>query len=191
MENLEELKKSPRTSHLAELYDKLAHEEEATRDMMKSDDSLFELGKEELATIRKQMNAIKLQIADIKKKEEQEEEFPSEIIMEIRAGAGGDEASLFALDLAEMYQAYFDKMDFDWKTMDESTSPAGGYKEVSMEAKGENIYKLLRYETGVHRIQRVPATEKMGRIHTSTASVAILPLRKKHKLEIKPSNLQI
>ena len=131
------------------------------------------------------------QISDILNKEKEVEEFPNEIIMEIRAGAGGDEASIFASDLAEMYQKYAGKKGWGWSVIDESKSSAGGYKEVVMEIKGAGVYKMLRYETGVHRVQRIPVTEKTGRIHTSTASVAILPIRKKTKVEINPADLEI
>lgn len=191
MLNLEEIKKNPRTTHLAEIYEKLMHDEEKVRDMMEADPSLLELGKEELSSIETQRKGIEEQIQDILNKEKEEEEFPNEIVMEIRAGAGGDEASIFALDLAEMYQKYAARQGWSWSTIDESKSAVGGYKEVVMEMKGVGVYKKLRYETGVHRVQRIPATEKTGRIHTSTASVAILPIRKKTKLEINPADLEM
>ncbi|MEK7461536.1 MAG: PCRF domain-containing protein [Patescibacteria group bacterium] len=119
------------------------------------------------------------------------EEFPNEIILEVRAGAGGEEAALFAKELANMYVLYSGLKNWDVKILYESTSTLGGYKEAAIEIRGEGVYEKLRFETGVHRIQRIPATEKMGRVHTSTASVAILPIRKKTKLEIKPADLQI
>ena len=177
--------------YLAENYERLMREEKETKDTMDSDPSLSELGKDDLASIKEQMRAIEKQINDILAKEHEEIEFPNEIIIEIRAGAGGDEASLFALDLANMYQKYFDKMRFNWKTLHTSQSSAGGYKEASFEIHGRDAYKMFRYETGVHRIQRVPTTEKMGRIHTSTASVAVLPIRKRHTIEIKPADLEV
>ena len=119
------------------------------------------------------------------------EEFPNEIILEVRAGAGGEEAALFAKKLANMYILYAGLKNWNAKTLYASESSLGGYKEVAVEMKGEGIYEKLRFETGVHRIQRVPETEKMGRVHTSTASVAILPIRKKTKIEIKPGDLEI
>jgi len=191
MLNIEEIKKNPRTMHLAEELERLMHEEEKTRDLMEGDESILELGKEELVSIKSQEKVLEAQISDILNKEKEVEEFPNEIIMEIRAGAGGDEASIFASDLAEMYQKYAGKKGWGWSVIDESKSSAGGYKEVVMEIKGAGVYKMLRYETGVHRVQRIPVTEKTGRIHTSTASVAILPIRKKTKIEINPADLEI
>jgi len=189
--NLEELKSNPKTSHLAEVYDKLAHDEENIRGMMEADESLYELGKDDLENIETQKDAIETQINEILKTEKEEEEFPNEIILEIRAGAGGDEASIFALDLAEMYSKYASLKNWSWNSINESKSPVGGYKEAVFEVKGKDVYKKLRFETGVHRIQRIPATEKSGRIHTSTASVAILPIRKKSKIEINPADIEI
>jgi peptide chain release factor 1 len=100
------------------------------------------------------------------------------------AGAGGDEAALFAFNLAEMYERYAEKMGWSWKIIDTSVNDVGGYKEASFEIRGKDCYKLLQYETGAHRVQRIPATEKQGRIHTSTATVAIMPVRKKITIEL-------
>ena len=115
----------------------------------------------------------------------------NEIILEVRAGAGGDEASLFAWELAHMYEKFSEMEGWDWKTNYESKNDLGGYKEASFEVKGKNIYEMMRYETGVHRVQRIPATEKNGRVHTSTASVAILPIRKKVRFEINPADIEM
>ncbi|MEX2013576.1 MAG: PCRF domain-containing protein [Parcubacteria group bacterium] len=115
----------------------------------------------------------------------------NEIILEVRAGAGGEEAALFARELADMYSLYAGLKNWRVEVLYMSESPLGGYKEAAIEMKGEGIYEKLRFETGVHRVQRVPDTEKMGRVHTSTASVAILPVRKKTSIEIKPSDLEI
>jgi peptide chain release factor 1 len=123
--------------------------------------------------------------------EKEEEEFPNEIILEVRAGAGGDEAALFAAELAAMYQAYAVKNNWTYVKVDSSESDLGGYKEASFEIHGKDVYRKLRYETGVHRIQRIPETEKSGRVHTSTASVAILPIRKKTKIVIIPTDIEI
>lgn len=118
-------------------------------------------------------------------------EFLNEIILEVRAGTGGEEASLFAKELADMYILYANIKNWSTQVLYTSTSALGGYKEAAIEIKGEGVYERLRFETGVHRVQRIPETEKMGRVHTSTASVAILPIRKKTKFEIKPADLQI
>src|SRR3990167_2485220 len=112
--------------------------------------------------------------------EEGSEEFPNEVVLEVRAGVGGEEAALFAKELANMYKGYAAAMGWHVRMLSESKTDLGGYKEAVFEIRGLGVYEKLRFETGVHRIQRVPATEKSGRVHTSTASVAILPIRKKH-----------
>ena len=114
-----------------------------------------------------------------------------DVIVEIRAGAGGDEAALFAGDLMRMYMKYADAKG--WKTglIDEHQIGIGGYKEVIFTMSGHNVYRDMKYEMGVHRVQRVPETEKTGRIHTSTASVAVLPEIEETELEIKESDLRI
>lgn len=113
------------------------------------------------------------------------------IILEIRAGAGGDEASLFAGQLLRMYKTYAAKQGWAFKILDESKSDLAGYKSVVAEISGPSIYGKLKYESGVHRVQRVPKTEKSGRIHTSTVSVAILPEAKPQDIEIKEADLEV
>lgn len=189
--DLAELKKNHKTSYLGESFEKLVREETEVRAMLDSDDTLHEMAAEELKNIAIQKDALQAQILQILESEKEEEEFPNEIILEVRAGAGGDEASLFAFELAEMYERYAESKGFSWKKLYASENNVGGYKEASFEIRGKDIYKLLRYETGVHRVQRTPATEKNGRIHTSTASVAILPIRKKTKFEINPADLEM
>ena len=119
------------------------------------------------------------------------EEFPNEVVLEVRAGVGGEEAALFAQELANMYKGYAAAMGWHARMLSESKTDLGGYKEAVFELRGLGVYEKLRFETGVHRIQRVPATEKSGRVHTSTASVAILPIRKKHKFEINPGDIEM
>ena len=189
--NLEQLKKDHKTSYFALEYERLLEEEEKVNNMVKEDESLRDLALEELQNIKFQKEAIERQLEEIVKSDEEEEEFPNEIILEVRAGAGGDEASLFAWELAHIYEKFSEKNKWSWKILNESLSSAGGFKEASFEVRGRDVYKLLRYETGVHRVQRIPATEKNGRIHTSTASVAVLPLKKKTTIVINPADLEI
>ena len=108
----------------------------------------------------------------------------NEIILEVRAGAGGDEASIFARNLANMYEKFLFSKNFSFSPISISKNNIDGYKEASFHIKGKNVYELLKFETGVHRIQRVPATEKAGRVHTSTASVAVLPLKKYKEVKL-------
>ncbi|OGY96922.1 MAG: peptide chain release factor 1 [Candidatus Liptonbacteria bacterium GWC1_60_9] len=113
------------------------------------------------------------------------------IILEVRAGTGGDEASLFAGDLARMYQRYAAKRGWRFVATDSTSGTLGGYKTFVAEIAGEDVYEALKHEFGVHRVQRIPSTEKSGRVHTSTASVAILPLVEAKQLEIKDSELEV
>jgi peptide chain release factor 1 len=112
-------------------------------------------------------------------------------IIEIRAGAGGSESALFAADLYRMYTRYAETRGWKTETMDSSPSDLGGFKEIIFSVTGENVYKRLKYESGVHRVQRVPATEAQGRIHTSTATVAVLPEAEEVDVEIRPDDLDI
>jgi len=163
--DLEKYKQNPKTSYLAETLQYLQNEADRS--------------------------ALVAQMDAILKGEEGSDEFPSEVVLETRAGAGGEEAALFARELAAMYRAYAAQQSWQVKTLYESTTDLGGYKEAAFEIKGRGVYEKLRFETGVHRVQRIPATEKSGRIHTSTASVAILPIRKKHKVEINPADIEM
>ncbi len=189
--DLEELKKNHKTNYLASVLERLNREESEVREMLDSDASLHEMASAELKSIEEQKEVIEKQIQDILDKEKEEEEITNEIVLEVRAGAGGDEASLFAWRLAHMYEKFAEAKGWQWHTNYESKSDVDGYKEASFEVKGKGVYDMLRYETGVHRVQRIPSTEKNGRVHTSTASVAVLPIRKKVNFEINPADLEM
>ena len=113
------------------------------------------------------------------------------VIMEIRAGAGGDEAALFVADLFRMYSRFAEQQD--WKILLINSNPTGigGYKELIFEIKGKDVYEKLKHEGGVHRVQRIPNTEKVGRVHTSTASVAIMDQATETEININPNDLRI
>ena len=112
-------------------------------------------------------------------------------VMEIRGGAGGDEANIFAGDLFRMYSRYAEKMNWRVELMSSSAAETGGFREIIFKITGENVYKHLKFESGVHRVQRVPVTETQGRIHTSTATVAVLPEAEEVDIEINPQDLEI
>ncbi len=112
-------------------------------------------------------------------------------ILEIRAGTGGDEASIFAGDLWRMYQRYCDRVGLKMSTVDFTEGTAGGYKEIVCSVSGDNAYGRLKFESGVHRVQRVPATEQQGRVHTSAASVVVLPEVEDVNIEINPADIEV
>lgn len=113
------------------------------------------------------------------------------IIMEIRGGTGGDESSLFAADLFRMYTRYADMKGWKYEVMDANETEVGGYKEISFSISGKYVYGSLRYEGGVHRVQRVPETESQGRVHTSAVTVAVLPEAEETEIEIRPEDLRV
>lgn len=156
------------------------------------DAELQELAIAELRSIPEMINGIVEQIDEIEiAKELADPDDSRSVIIEIRAGAGGEEASLFGADLFRMYTNYATSQGWSVELIDASLSESGGYKEVVGHIKGEGVYEKLKYESGVHRVQRIPVTESGGRIHTSTASVAILPEAKEIEIDIKPEDLKI
>jgi peptide chain release factor 1 len=190
-DQLQQFKNNPKTSFLAEEYKRLLKEEAEVKSLVKGEAGIDEMVAAELEIIGEQKKHLWDQMLSITKAEAAEEESPAEIIMEIRAGAGGEEAALFAEELAGMYKKFAEANGWSFALVDESRSPLGGFKEAVFEIVGRDVFRKLRFETGVHRVQRVPATEKSGRVHTSTASVAILPIRRNRKMEINPSDLEV
>ncbi len=190
MEDLEKYKQNPKTAYFVAELERLLAEEAEVRELALQG-GLGDLASEDLARIAEQKEALQQEIDTILEREKVEDEFPNEAIVEIRAGAGGQEAALFAEELAAMYRAYAAQKGWQVRLLSESKTDLGGYKEVVMELRGLGVYERLRFEQGVHRVQRIPATEKTGRVHTSTASVAILPLRKKHTVEINPGDIEM
>ena len=189
--NLDIYKTNPKTSFLAGMYEKLVKDEAEVRAMIEKDPSLAEMVELDLVSILDQQKSLLAQMDEILEGDKQEEEKPNEVVLEVRAGAGGDEAALFAAELLDMYKRYAETKGWSTKITEESKNDLGGYKEASMEIKGKGVYDDFRWETGVHRVQRVPETEKMGRIHTSTASIAIMPIRKKSKFVINPVDIDM
>jgi peptide chain release factor 1 len=142
------------------------------------------------------MKALSLEFSDVQKQlaalqEASKTPASSGAIIEIRAGAGGDESSLFAGDLLVMYERFAQKQQWSVLVIDENKSDLKGYKGVVCEIKGKNAYELLKGEGGTHRVQRIPATEKSGRIHTSTATVAVLPVTEGIQIEIRPEDIEV
>ncbi|TRZ52119.1 PCRF domain-containing protein [bacterium] len=188
---LDDFKKNHKTRFLAEEYERLLNEEKETLEMAGGDEEMKALAEEELKEIQKRKKESWEQMENILAPKEDETNGPSDLTMEIRAGAGGEEAALFAADLAIMYQGYAVSKGWSFRKIDESVTEQGGYKEVVFEIKGDDVWKELRYETGVHRVQRIPDTEKNGRVHTSTASVAVMPVFQKTTIEINPADIEM
>ena len=136
IDKLPELKKDHKTSYLAEQYEKLLREEEQVREMLTGNSELHDMAVKELEIVEEQKHGIEAQIKAIEDSEKEEEQFPNEIVLEIRAGAGGDEASLFAAELAGAYQGYAEVMHWSWKKLEASSSEVGGYREASFEVRG-------------------------------------------------------
>lgn len=188
--NPEDYADDHRVAFLVAEWKRLSQAEKDAQELVEVDSSMRELADKEAEEISAQKDSLMEQMTKIIGNPN-EREWPNEIVLEVRAGVGGDEASLFAEELAQMYLKYAQSRGWRAVKLDESRSDLGGVKEVQFEIKGENVYRELRYETGVHRVQRVPATEKAGRIHTSTASVAILPIYKRTKVEINPGDIEV
>lgn len=193
---------SKRLKELQDIYDKVLELEKIQKNILDNKNILktetnpdfINLIKEELQFLENKeknlLNEIEEYSIDKTEKNEDNKSI-NKILMEIRAGAGGKEATLFASDLFKMYTRYAEKQNWKISIYDSSKTDLGGIKEIIFEVSGANVFEKLKYEAGVHRIQRIPKTEKSGRIHTSTASVAILPKIKKEVIEIKPQDIKI
>lgn len=192
--NPEQWRQNPQTAYLWAEFERVQKKILELQTLITSEPSMGELAAEEIKQLEAQKLALETEAKNILEKElgnSENPESPMGMILEVRAGAGGDESSLFARELAEMYRRFAENQGWRFTLVDDSQSDLGGYKEASFEVTGKGAYEALRWETGVHRIQRIPATEKQGRIHTSTASVAIMPLSQHSKLVINPSDLEI
>ncbi|MCA9765460.1 MAG: peptide chain release factor 1 [Carnobacterium sp.] len=154
-----------------------------------SDPEMTEMAKEELSDLKKEKTAIEeaMKILMLPKDENDDRN----IIMEIRGAAGGDEAALFAGVLFNMYQKYADSQGWKTEVMDANITGIGGYKEVTIMISGENVYSKLKYENGAHRVQRVPSTESQGRIHTSTATVVVMPEAEEVELNLADKDIRV
>jgi peptide chain release factor 1 len=164
-------------------------EEDKTILKAKDDPGLVSLAEGELFELYSQEENLKRELDNLLK--EEGEPKISSVIIEIRAGTGGEEAALFARDLFRMYSRYGQAQGWKQKILDSRLSELGGFKEIILELSDSNVFSKIKYEGGVHRVQRIPETEKAGRIHTSTATVAVLPRPKKAQIKINPQDLKI
>lgn len=190
-EKLATFREHQKTQFLCGQFDDLMKKRKEAQILLESDPSMEELAHEELTMLDEQLDHLYTEMDRIVESSREEELKPYGVILEVRAGVGGEEAALFAEQLSHMYLKYAEMKGWLTSTASESRATQGGYKEASFEILGDNVYDELRYETGVHRVQRIPVTEKSGRIHTSTASVVILPMRKKPTIEVNPSDFEM
>ena len=156
---------------------------------MLADPDMKEFAQEEITGIEERLPQLEEDIKYMLIPEDPADE--KDIIVEIRAAAGGDEAAIFAGDLFKMYERFCSSQKWKIELMDVSPSEAGGYKEIQFKVKGDKVYSVMKYESGVHRVQRVPKTESQGRIHTSTATVAVLPEADEVEVDINENDLRI
>lgn len=173
-----------------EEYKKLLGNYEFAKESLNSnDEDMRELAKEELPALEEQKEALEKQLTKLLIPKDPQDD--KNVMLEIRAGTGGDEASLFAGDLLNMYLRYC--ANKGWKTaiVSENEGTMGGYKEVIVEIKGDDVYGTMKFESGVHRVQRVPATETQGRVHTSAATVAVMPEAEEVDFELNPADVKM
>ena len=186
--------KSKRLSEISGILALVHDLQKATRDLketesLTSDPELGEMARSDAETLKQKIASDSDRLETLLIPRDPNDDKP--VIMEIRAGAGGDEASLFAGELCRMYLRYAEKNSLKAELLSKNENEAGGMKEVILRFTGERPYGQLKYEGGVHRVQRVPVTESQGRIHTSTATVAVLPEAEESEIEIKPEDLRI
>lgn len=186
-------KRSSELEKTLQLFDEISrlsmNKEEALALSKDSDTEISEMAKEELIIIEKKLNQADSELALLLTPKDPNDE--RDAIIEIRAAAGGDEASLFAGDLFRMYTRWSENKNYQVELISETPSEVGGYKEVIFIVRGIDVFKTLKFEAGVHRVQRVPSTESQGRIHTSTVTVSVLPEAEETDVEINPSDLRI
>ncbi len=173
----------------SELIDSLRKQLSETRELASGDGELAELAKLEMAENEEKLTKLEEELSEILTPSDPNNS--KNVIIEIRAGAGGDEASLFASELLRSYLRYCENNGFKTEIMSENANDVGGYKEVVFEVKGDSPYASLKFESGVHRVQRIPATESQGRVHTSTVTVAVLPEAEEKDVDINPNDLKV
>ncbi|MCS6928382.1 MAG: peptide chain release factor 1 [Saprospiraceae bacterium] len=173
-----------------ERYKKVLAQIDSAREVLEveSDPEMRQMAREEIDTLQVQLEALEGELKELLIPRDPEDE--KDVIFEIRAGTGGDEAALFAGDLYRMYMRYFQRQGWEVEVVDESPGTVGGFSKVILEVRGENVYSRLKFESGIHRVQRVPETEAKGRIHTSAASVAVLPIIEPEEINIRKEDLR-
>ncbi len=186
-----ELKRHRAAAELLRHYLHLCREQRSMTQLLQSesDAELRELAREELEHIRAELEALEPEVRLALLPPDPDDQ--RNCIVEIRAGTGGDEAALFAADLFRIYERFAERKGWTLEVLDASPTELGGFKEIIFSLSGDNVYGTMKFESGVHRVQRVPVTESAGRIHTSAASVAVLPEPEEIDIELRESDLRI
>jgi len=172
---------------LAKINEQIKQSEELIK--TEKDSELIQLAKQEIEELERQKINLEEQINKLS--EEKSNDKVKSVIIEIRAGTGGNEAALFAADLFRMYSRFAERKGWKSSVIDKNKTSLRGYKEIIFEISNNDVYSKLQQESGVHRVQRIPETEKSGRVHTSTATVAVLPQAKKSQIKINPKEFRI
>jgi len=171
-------------------YEKVLADLESARAVLtaESDPDMRELAREEIALLEPDRDALEVELKELLTPKDPEDE--KDVIFEIRSGTGGDEAALFAGDLYRMYGRYFSQQGWEVELLDETPGTVGGYAKLVLEVTGENVYGKLKFESGAHRVQRIPETEAKGRVHTSAATVVVLPKLEMEDVDIRKEDIR-
>ncbi|MEZ4926790.1 MAG: peptide chain release factor 1 [Saprospiraceae bacterium] len=185
-----EYKKLQPVVQTADRYEKVLNDINSAKEVLKTetDPEMKEMAREEIESLEPQLETLEDELVVLLTPKDPEDE--KDVIFEIRAGTGGDEASLFAGDLYRMYNRYFAEQGWDVELLDETPGTVGGYSKLVMEVSGDDVYRKLKFESGIHRVQRIPETEAKGRVHTSAASVAALPKMEPEDIDIRKDDIK-
>jgi len=178
-----------KSKKIKEISDRIEENKEILKS--KEDPELLSLAEEELCQLQEKKQILEKELENLRKEKSETQSKKGAVIIEIRQGTGGEEAALFAADLFRMYSKYGQSQEWKTRILESRPTELGGFKEIVFEMKDGDCRKKMKYEAGVHRVQRIPTTEKSGRIHTSTATVAVLARSPEAALEIKPQDIEI
>ncbi|MFM7402331.1 MAG: peptide chain release factor 1, partial [Bacteroidota bacterium] len=174
----------------ANRYEKVLNDMNSAKDVLatESDPEMRDMAREEIAMLQPELDTLEEELVVLLTPRDPEDE--KDVIFEIRSGTGGDEASLFAGDLYRMYSKYFAEQGWEVELLEETPGTVGGYSKLVLEVSGDNVYGKLKFESGAHRVQRVPETEAKGRVHTSAATVAVLPKMEPEDIDIRKEDIR-
>ncbi|MFM7154238.1 MAG: peptide chain release factor 1 [Bacteroidota bacterium] len=185
-----EYKKLQPIVNTANRYEKVLNDMNSAKDVLatESDPEMRDMAREEIAMLQPELDTLEEELVVLLTPRDPEDE--KDVIFEIRSGTGGDEASLFAGDLYRMYSKYFAEQGWEVELLEETPGTVGGYSKLVLEVSGDNVYGKLKFESGAHRVQRVPETEAKGRVHTSAATVAVLPKMEPEDIDIRKEDIR-